>query len=142
MLHHVPNLPQALEEVQRVLRPDGVFYATVIGEGGLQAYLHTAMKDFNPNLDMFDQQLSFSMQNGEEKLRRFFGDVRLIPYEDSLEITETQDLVDWSYSSIDMAGVSVNDLDGVYDYFDAIRVREGAIRIPKEMGMFFSKNRK
>lgn len=44
MLHHVPNLPQALKEVQRVLRPDGVFYATVIGEGGLQAYLHAAMK--------------------------------------------------------------------------------------------------
>lgn len=142
MLHHVPNLPQALKEVQRVLRPDGVFYATVIGEGGLQAYLHAAMKGFNPNLDMFGQNLPFSMQNGEEKLRRFFGDVRLIPYEDSLEITETQDLVDWIYSSIDVAGVSVNDLDGVYDYFEAIRVREGAIRIPKEIGMFFFKNRK
>ena len=97
------------------------------------------MKGFNPNLDVFGQNLPFSMQNGEEKLRRFFGDVRLIPYEDSLEITETQDLVDWIYSSIDVAGVSVNDLDGVYDYFEAIRVREGAIRIPKEIGMFFSK---
>lgn len=73
MLHHVPNLPQALKEVQRVLRPDGVFYATVIGEGGLQAYLHAAMKGFNPNLDMFGQNLPFSMQNGEEKLRRFLA---------------------------------------------------------------------
>ena len=108
----------------------------------MQAYLHTAMKDFNPNLDMFDQQLPFSMQNGEEKLRRFFCDVRLIPYEDSLEITETQDLVDWIYSSIDVAGASADDLDGIYDYFEAIRVREGAIRIPKEVGMFVAKNKK
>lgn len=47
--------------------------------------------------------------------------------------------MDWIYSSIDVAGVSVNDLDGVYDYFEAIRVREGAIRIPKEIGIFFPK---
>mgnify|MGYP000612224772 CR=1 FL=1 len=71
MLHHVPNLPQALKEVQRVLRPDGVFYATVIGEGGLQAYLHAAMKGFNPNLDMFGQNL-LSMQNGEGETAPFF----------------------------------------------------------------------
>lgn len=58
MLHHVPNLPQALKEVQRKLRPDGA-YATVIGEGGLQAYLHAAMKGFNPSLDMFGQNLPF-----------------------------------------------------------------------------------
>lgn len=121
MLHHVPNLPKALEKVKRVLRPSGVFYATAIGAGGLQAYLHTALKAFNPKLDVFGARLPFTMQNGGGQLSQVFDKVRLIPYEDSLKITETQDLVDWIASSIDMAGASVADLIGIFDYFEAIR---------------------
>jgi hypothetical protein len=30
------------------------------------------------------------------------------------------------------------DLEGLFEYFEDIRVREGAIRIPKESGLFIS----
>jgi hypothetical protein len=71
-------------------------------------------------------------------LCEYFDDVQRFDYEDSLSITETQDLIDWIKSTITIANYSENDLSGFYDYFDGIRLREGAISIPKETGLFIS----
>lgn len=78
------------------------------------------------------------MQNGSEILSDYFGDVQVFDFEDSLSITETQDLIDWLKSTLSIANYSENDLNGLYDYFEGIRQREGAINIPKEAGLFIS----
>ncbi|MDF2988817.1 MAG: hypothetical protein K0R50_4327, partial [Eubacterium sp.] len=41
-------------------------------------------------------------------------------------------------STISIASYSENDLDGLYEYFEAIRQKDGAINIPKEAGLFIS----
>lgn len=63
----------------------------------------------------------------------------MVEYEDSLRITETQDLVDWIKSTITIANFEENDLDGLYDFFEKLLLAEGTINITKEMGMFISK---
>jgi ubiquinone/menaquinone biosynthesis C-methylase UbiE len=139
MLYHVPDIPAALAEVRRVLRPDGVFYCTTMGAGGMRGYLHDALRRFDPALDAFGDTLSFTLQNGEKLLRAVFADVRRIDFEDSLHVTDTRDLMDWIESSPSVQGLAPGSIEGLYDYFEAIRTREGAIDIPKEAGMFVSR---
>jgi ubiquinone/menaquinone biosynthesis C-methylase UbiE len=138
MLYHVPDLPKALSEVKRILKNDGKFYATTNGNGGMRTYLHDAFKKLNPKLNFFTKNVSFSLQNGEEILSHYFDDVQRYDFEDSLSITETQDLMNWLKSTITIASYSEDDLNGLYDYFEAIRQNEGAINIPKEAGLFIS----
>jgi ubiquinone/menaquinone biosynthesis C-methylase UbiE len=139
MLYHIPDLDKALAEVKRVLKNNGRFYASTNGNGGMRPYLHDALKRFNPRIDSFKTELSFTMQNGEKTLHKFFDDVKLIEFNDSLRITETQDLVDWIKSTITFASFSESDLDGLFEFFEEIRIKEGTINIPKEMGLFISR---
>ncbi|GFP76278.1 class I SAM-dependent methyltransferase [Clostridium fungisolvens] len=138
MLYHVPNLPKALSEVKRVLKNGGKFYAATNGDGGMRTYLRDAFKKVNQNLNSFTKELSFTLQNGQDLLEKYFDDVQRHDYEDSLSITETQDLIDWLESTVTIATYSKNDLNGFYDYFEAIRQKEGAINIHKEAGLFIS----
>ena len=76
------------------------------------------------------------MQNGNDILRPHFSSVERLDYEDSLAVTETQDLVDWIKSIISITGYSNEIICKLYDYFESIRKKDGAINIPKEIGLF------
>ena len=100
-------------------------------------YLHNAFKQVNPKINTFTKNFSFNLQNGREILSEYFDDVQRCDFEDSLSITETQDLIDWLKSTITIASYSENDLNGFYDYFEGIRQKEGAIKFPKKLDCLF-----
>ncbi len=136
MLYHVPDLQKALSEVRRVLKSGGKFYAATNGNGGMRPFLQAAFKHINPMQNLFTKELSFSLQNGEEILKQYFQEVQRCDYEDSLSITETQDLMEWLKSTITLGSYTESNLNGLYDYFEHIRLKHGAINIPKEAGLF------
>ena len=138
MLHHVPDIPLAMAEVRRVLKPGGVFYCSANGKNGVSGWLHHTLKSFNPAIDKYGEGEPFSLQNGRDFLAPYFGTVALAQYGDSLEITQTQDLVDYIKSATTMMDIGEEQLEGLFDFLETIRVREGAIRIPKESGLFIS----
>lgn len=139
MLYHVPDLSKAISEVHRVLKYGGKFYAATNGNGGMRTYLHDACKLINPNTNALPEEFSFSLQNGGELLSKFFkDDVQCYIYDDSLHITKTQDLIDWMKSSITISNFSETDFDKLYHHFENIRINQGAIDIPKEVGLFIS----
>jgi len=138
MLYHVPDLNKALQEARRVLAADGCFYATT-GGGGIREFSHNAVKMFDPETKAFSQTLAFNLQNGEEILTRYFPSVERSDYIDSLSVTETQDLVDWIKSSSTVSGYPEEMFNDLYEHFEGIRIREGAINIPKEAGLFICK---
>ena len=139
MLYHVPDITKGLSEVKRILKPGGKFYSATNGTGGMQKYISEALKKINPQSTAYTEVLAFNLQNGKDVLSGHFQDIVRIDYEDSLAVTDTQDLIDWIKSSIAAAEIPVNDLNSLYDYFENIRQKEGAINIPKETGLFISK---
>ncbi len=138
MLYHVPDLSKAISEVHRVLRSGGKFYAATNGNGGMRTYLHNARKLIDSGTPALSDGFSFSLQNGAELLSKYFGDVKSCLYGDSLHITETQDLIDWMKSAATISNYSECDFEKLYDYFENIRIKQGAIEVPKELGLFIS----
>ena len=138
MLYHVPDLSKAISEVYRVLRRGGKFYASTNGNGGMRTYLYNVRKLINPNTPDLSEGFSFSIQNGNECLSKYFEQVQCYNYDDSLYVTETQDLIDWMKSTITISNYSDSDFNKLYDYFEDIRMKQGAIDIPKEIGLFIA----
>ena len=132
MLYHVPDIEKGLREVRRVLKAGGIFYCATFGEHNftdkLAEWFKLSGEDFKPNHN-------FTMQNGKEKLSTSFEDITSIFYEDSLHITETEDLVEYLRSLASFKAV----IDLPVQKIRAI-LREhtagGSIDLPKEYGMF------
>lgn len=138
MLYHIPNLENAISEVHRVLKPNGKFYATTVGMNGMTQYLDEKLREFNPKINVFNTPFPFNLQNGKEILSKRFENIEMYNYEDSLEITETIELVNWIKSTSSMSGIEKDDLNGVDLYFEKCKDSDGIIRIPKEAGIFIS----
>ena len=149
MLYHVPDIPKALSEIRRVLKPGGKFYAATNGAGHLQNLKSLEAQFLGDNLEHnFREALgsrSFSLQNGEALLEPFFPHVTLHPYEDALEVTEVEPLIAYLLSmiSVTRAVSSAADKAAFGEKVETLRAHlkgrleaEESIHIGKEMGLF------
>ncbi len=133
MLYHVPRLSQGLAEVHRVLKKEGTFYCATFGENGLQRYLTGHLARYGIVIDVSG---SFTLQNGGAILREHFPRVRRTDYEDALEVTDTQDLVEYICSMSSIGSLGNVTKDELYRCFEEAKDSSGTIHIPKEYGMF------
>ena len=79
----------------------------------------------------------FTLQNGEEKLRAVFPEVRRCLYEDSLEVTDAEDMADYIFSLAGMSGLRRLPREKVLAVLERNMVN-GILRVPKEYGMFIA----
>ena len=138
MLYHVPDIAVAIREVHRVLKFGGKFYAATNGDGGMKPTLQQAFASIDVHTTKFGEPFAFSLGNGETQLRKCFCEVICRLYEDSFSITKTQDLLDYARSTISLFDCAEEDITKLYNYFEKIRVENGAINIAKEVGLFIS----
>ncbi|MBQ6173692.1 MAG: methyltransferase domain-containing protein [Clostridia bacterium] len=135
MLYHVPDLPRALREVKRVLKPDGVFCCATYGEYGMMETLCGLFRAWGVrNRDPH----RFTLQNGEEKLKTVFRDVRRYLYEDALEVTNAEDLADYIGSLTGMTDFQRLTREEILSVLRS-HMTGGVLRIPKEYGMFIAR---
>ena len=135
MLYHVPDLPRALAEVRRVLKPGGTFLCATYGEHGIMEYLSQLLTDCGVR---DNTNKSFTLQNGAAKLETVFAHVERRDYPDALAVTDPDDLVDYVYSLSSMTTLSAVPRETVRSAL-TINMRDGVLTVPKEYGLFLAR---
>ncbi len=138
MLYHVPDLAKGLSEVRRVLKEGGTFYCATYGENGMMEYIGSLFTDYGVGTSI---NTNFTLQNGKEALISFFTDVEKDLYEDSLAVTEVEDLVDYVFSLSGMTDLRSLPRDTVRSVL-ASHMKDGVLTVPKEYGMFVCRSPK
>jgi len=137
MLYHVPDINKGLSEVKRVLRNDGVFYCATFGENGIVEYLSNMLGLHRSDLPANHR---FTLQNGKGFLMNYFLNTKKLLYEDSLEVTDIDDLMKYLYSLSGMDKISRLPAEEARRNLTDHMVN-GVLTIPKEYGMFVCKNK-
>ena len=132
MLYHVPDMKRGLSEVRRVLKTGGAFYCATFGEYGIIEYLSKTLSAYGVEDNV---NKNFTLQNGKELLAPFFSNVQRLNYEDSLAVTDIDDLVEYIYSLSSMTTLSTVPKKEIHDLLTKQMV-DGVLSVPKEYGMF------
>lgn len=132
MLYHVSDLMKGLSEVRRVLKPDGAFFASTMGEDNMHE-LGELYSAFSHSIQfVLPGELSFTLEKGEALLKQVFQTVSQSRYPDALCVTSQEDLMAYilSYNSI-----PENDRADFLRLL-ADRFEDGVFRISKSQGVF------
>lgn len=132
MLYHVPDLNRGLSEVNRVLKKDGYFYCATYGENGIIPFIADLLKDYGIT-DTTNK--NFTLQNGNRILKKYFSEIRRLDYEDSLAVTDIDDILDYICSLSGMTSITELGRDTLRTVLEKEMVN-GILNIPKEYGMF------
>ena len=134
MLYHVPDISGALSEVRRALRKGGAFCCATYGENGMMEYLAGLFREYGVT-EKPDH--TFTLQNGKRQLQAYFDKVERYDYEDSLEVTDMNDLADYIFSLTGMSSLRDLSRETVIKVLNAASV-DGVLKVPKEYGLFLS----
>lgn len=138
MLYHVPDLDRGISEVRRVLKDDGTFYCSTYGEHNFAECL---AQWFRLSGEGFEPNYNFTLQNGGAALSKHFADIEALFYEDSLRITETEDMVDYLKSLVSLKAVGNLPDEKILDILNA-HAENGVLTLPKEYGMFVARGKR
>jgi ubiquinone/menaquinone biosynthesis C-methylase UbiE len=138
MLYHVKDIDSALENIHRILRDDGTFYATTFGKDGQLNYINTAMFEMGLADSKKIAGISFTLENGSRILRKHFSVVKEETYDAHLEVSDPSDLVDYIFSMSSMSHIDRSNREKMIAYFESKKEDRGILPIPMMYGMFIS----
>lgn len=140
MLYHVDNIGKALSEIYRVLKPGGYFYSSTVGQNHMIEIRDIMRKFESETMDIKSSDITsrFQLENGMEKLKKWFDNVEMKRYEDSLIVTEATPIIDYIFSMPGNVGESFSKerLDELNKYLKGKISTEGGIYITKDTGFF------
>lgn len=137
MLYHVADLERALGEIHRVLRPGGTLFAATNGAGHMHELIEWGRKLGAAEWVGFrEAELSFSVENGEAILSRWFAEVRFERYEDYLLVTEVEPLVDYILSMVPDPAESEKEGRLWRDFLAEELAKDEIILITKDTGLY------
>jgi ubiquinone/menaquinone biosynthesis C-methylase UbiE len=138
MLYHMPDLPRALAEIRRVLKPGGHLYATTIGQKHL-CELDKLVLQAWPDIHWIglgSPAVAFGLENGKSKLAQFFSQIALHIYEDSLRVTEAGPLTDYVFSGSLGSQLSEEKRNAFRELIEQDLATHGALYLTKASGLF------
>lgn len=131
MLYHAPDIPVALAEIRRVLKPGGRFYASTLA-GDYMHELEQFMSGRKP------PHLSFNLDNGAEMLAAQFGHVSLHHFDNTLVVTESEPLIAYMVSMTPQSAIELH--ERIYKDVGPLVQRaldeHGEIRLTANAGLF------
>jgi len=139
MLYHVPDRQRALSEIHRVLKPDGYFYASTIGE---ESFSEMKRLIEQTSLTPWAERLGFSLENGGEQLSFWFTHLDLHRLDNTLLITETEPLLQMILSGPGGSTISEETLRHLRERIDQEVTQHGGFRSTMHFGLFVAYGRK
>lgn len=133
MLYHVPNLPRALSEIRRVLKPTGYFYAATFSEkifAEVERFIHQS------GIPSWLDAIGFSLENGREQLSAFFSHVELHCLENTLVIKEVEPLVEMVRTGTPNACYNEAQFQHLRRLIQQELEQHGAIRTNMDLALF------
>lgn len=136
LLDHLPQLDAVLQQVRRLLRADGFFYASAGGRRHL-VELEALVRPFLPEASYGGESAAFGLENGTEQLERYFRHVVLYPYEDELVFREVEPMVAYARSEAGAARQLRGErLAAFRQSLASLLAEAGAIRVTRQKGLF------
>ena len=135
MLYHVPDIAKAVKELRRVLAPGGWLCAATNSTGHMRE-LKSLMGHFGlQNPDSPASFARYGLENASSILGECFEHVEVIPFVDSLYITETQPLMDYIHSMIGIWDFPADADAQLANWISAEIAANGGFTIHKAGGM-------
>lgn len=138
MLYHVEKRQDLFQKVRKLLKPEGMFCATTVGDTHMKE-LHEFVERFDGKIEMPFQRVScgFRLENGREQLQTVFGHIECVICDSDLLVDAAEPVYEYVYSYPGNAGEVIKNrkeefLRGVEDIIE----RNGAFYIHKSTGMF------
>ncbi|EPY2274288.1 MerR family transcriptional regulator [Clostridium sporogenes] len=140
MLYHVPNINKALKEINRVLKSEGILFASTVGKNHMKEIreIISTFDIYNLTSKSWEVTDSFQLEDGLKIVSEYFNMVELKRYKDNLKVTDPVYILDYIFSmpGNNKINLSSKDLKKIYDYLeDAIKEKEN-IYITKDTGYF------
>ncbi|NFD77028.1 methyltransferase domain-containing protein [Clostridium botulinum] len=143
MLYHVPNINKVLKEINRVLKSEGILFASTVGKNHMKEIreIISTFDIYNLTSESWEITDSFQLENGLKIVSEYFNMVELKRYKDNLKVTDPVYILDYIFSmpGNNKVNLSSKDLKKIYDYLeDNIKEKEN-IYITKDTGYFKGK---
>ncbi len=138
VLFYVSDIANAVQEIQRVLKPNGVLYCTTYGKNHMKEISELACR-FDERITLSNQNLpeTFGLENGKRVLGRFFKNVDLRRYDDELIVKDAEMLCDYILSCHGNQREIIGKRIQEFRKFIGNYINEyGALHITKDAGMF------
>ncbi|EKO1913013.1 methyltransferase domain-containing protein [Clostridium botulinum] len=140
MLYHVPNINKALKEINRVLKSEGILFASTVGKNHMKEIreIISTFDIYSLTSESWEITDSFQLENGLKIVSEYFNMVELKRYKDNLKVTDPVYILDYIFSmpGNNKVNLSSKDLKKIYDYLeDSIKEKEN-IYITKDTGYF------
>ncbi len=134
MLYHVPDKPRALREIRLV--PGTRCYAATMGHSNMREF--TAMTQRFIGISMSRAAEQFGLETGFDYMRPVFSKVEVRRFDDALEVTETQPLIDYIESTRIGRYATAAQKAAVKEYAEAEIRAKGSLHIAKDTGILIA----
>lgn len=143
MLYHLSDVAAALKEIARILKPEGILYATTFGKNNLKE-LKALCRKYDPDCAFPQDALAdvFGLESGQERLTADFTSVELQRYPDSLHVTDSNLLADYIFSMQNFAEGKSDTAATLQAFVEAAMKEQGFIDIQKDAGIFSATGKK